>query len=128
MAAGPPSNHTVKKPVNLALQGGGAHGAFTWGVLDWFRSEAGRHLVFEGVMTHFACADDPDDDLSSARQLSSFSDCLDTISACGLRPTLRHASNSANIRRSDEFWCETQWTRPIAIVCKKNMFGCTCRR
>jgi len=24
----------VRKPVNLALQGGGAHGAFTWGVLD----------------------------------------------------------------------------------------------
>ncbi len=23
-----------RKPVNLALQGGGAHGAFTWGVLD----------------------------------------------------------------------------------------------
>ena len=22
------------KPVNLALQGGGAHGSFTWGVLD----------------------------------------------------------------------------------------------
>jgi NTE family protein len=28
---------TVSQPsVNLALQGGGAHGAFTWGVLDWF--------------------------------------------------------------------------------------------
>ncbi len=26
------SNH--RKPVNLALQGGGAHGAFTWGVID----------------------------------------------------------------------------------------------
>jgi len=25
---------TVKKSINLALQGGGAHGAFTWGVLD----------------------------------------------------------------------------------------------
>jgi len=25
---------TAPKPVNLALQGGGAHGAFTWGVLD----------------------------------------------------------------------------------------------
>ena len=25
---------TQQKPVNLALQGGGAHGAFTWGVLD----------------------------------------------------------------------------------------------
>ena len=24
----------IEKPVNLALQGGGAHGAFTWGVLD----------------------------------------------------------------------------------------------
>lgn len=23
-----------QKPVNLALQGGGAHGAFAWGVLD----------------------------------------------------------------------------------------------
>ena len=25
---------TARKRVNLALQGGGAHGAFTWGVLD----------------------------------------------------------------------------------------------
>ena len=25
---------TTKKPVALALQGGGMHGAFTWGVLD----------------------------------------------------------------------------------------------
>ena len=24
----------VEKTINLALQGGGAHGAFTWGVLD----------------------------------------------------------------------------------------------
>ncbi len=30
-----------RKPVNLALQGGGAHGAFTWGVLD-FILEDGR--------------------------------------------------------------------------------------
>src|SRR6202521_3027821 len=27
-------NHNAAKPINLALQGGGAHGAFTWGVLD----------------------------------------------------------------------------------------------
>lgn len=32
------------KPVNLALQGGGAHGAFTWGVLDRLL-EDGRILV-----------------------------------------------------------------------------------
>ena len=27
------------KRINLALQGGGAHGAFTWGVLDHFLSD-----------------------------------------------------------------------------------------
>ncbi|HSV58712.1 MAG TPA: patatin-like phospholipase family protein [Variovorax sp.] len=35
------------KPVNLALQGGGAHGAFAWGVLDRL-IEDGR-LRFEGI-------------------------------------------------------------------------------
>src|ERR1700739_4161140 len=33
---------TVKR-INLALQGGGAHGAFTWGVLD--------HLLDDGRLT-----------------------------------------------------------------------------
>jgi len=44
------SKHGVKarvKPVTLALQGGGAHGAFAWGVLDRLL-EDGR-LSFEGV-------------------------------------------------------------------------------
>ncbi|MBK5912105.1 patatin [Rhodothalassium salexigens] len=35
------------KPINLALQGGGAHGAFTWGVIDRLL-EDGR-LAFEGI-------------------------------------------------------------------------------
>jgi NTE family protein len=35
------------KHVNLALQGGGAHGAFTWGVLEHLLTD-GR-LVFEGI-------------------------------------------------------------------------------
>jgi NTE family protein len=35
------------KTVNLALQGGGAHGAFTWGVLD--RLLADPRIAFEGV-------------------------------------------------------------------------------
>ncbi|MGO9265226.1 MAG: patatin-like phospholipase family protein [Candidatus Binataceae bacterium] len=38
--ADPPKPH---KKVNLALQGGGAHGAFTWGVLD--------HLIEDGRLT-----------------------------------------------------------------------------
>ncbi|MBI1198004.1 MAG: patatin-like phospholipase family protein [Phenylobacterium sp.] len=35
------------KTVNLALQGGGAHGAFTWGVLDRLLED--RRIGFEGV-------------------------------------------------------------------------------
>jgi NTE family protein len=35
------------KPVNIALQGGGSHGAFTWGVLDWLL-EDGR-LGFSAI-------------------------------------------------------------------------------
>lgn len=34
-------------PLNLALQGGGAHGAFTWGVLDALLDDP--RLVFEGI-------------------------------------------------------------------------------
>jgi NTE family protein len=35
------------KTINLALQGGGAHGAFTWGVLDRLLDE--ERLVIEGI-------------------------------------------------------------------------------
>jgi NTE family protein len=35
-----PRRRDGRKPINLALQGGGAHGAFTWGVLD--------HLLEDG--------------------------------------------------------------------------------
>ena len=36
-----------RKTISLALQGGGAHGAFTWGVLDYLL-EAGQ-LEFDAV-------------------------------------------------------------------------------
>src|SRR3974390_2915291 len=37
------TGQTGWKKINLALQGGGAHGAFTWGVLD--------HLLTDGRLT-----------------------------------------------------------------------------
>lgn len=37
----------AKKIINLALQGGGAHGAYTWGVLDRLMEE--ESLVIEGI-------------------------------------------------------------------------------
>ena len=41
------STPPARKPLNLALQGGGAHGAFAWGVLDYF-AEDGR-IDFDGL-------------------------------------------------------------------------------
>jgi NTE family protein len=48
-AAGPgrPRHGHRRKRINLALQGGGAHGAFTWGVLDQLLAD-GR-LTIEGI-------------------------------------------------------------------------------
>ena len=41
------ANHATAKTLNLALQGGGAHGAFTWGVLDGLLDDPSIH--FEGI-------------------------------------------------------------------------------
>src|SRR5260370_42247043 len=38
---------STTKRINLALQGGGAHGAFTWGVLDQILSD--ERLSIEGI-------------------------------------------------------------------------------
>jgi len=35
----------AKLRINLALQGGGAHGAFTWGVLDRLLQEPGLEIA-----------------------------------------------------------------------------------
>ncbi len=44
---GSPAPVPQKKCINLALQGGGAHGAFTWGVLDHLLADGRLH--FEGI-------------------------------------------------------------------------------
>lgn len=41
------SPQAAVKPINLALQGGGAHGAFTWGVLDRLCEEP--RIAIEGI-------------------------------------------------------------------------------
>ncbi|WP_297773152.1 patatin-like phospholipase family protein [uncultured Roseovarius sp.] len=53
---------TTGKPINLALQGGGAHGAFTWGVLDYLLEDgrlriAGVSGTSAGAMNAVALAD-----------------------------------------------------------------------
>ncbi len=45
--AGEKTTSVATKRINLALQGGGAHGAFTWGVLDQILSD--ERLSIEGI-------------------------------------------------------------------------------
>src|SRR5436305_5028037 len=44
-AAATPAGRPGRKRINLALQGGGAHGAFTWGVLDRLLQEPDLEIV-----------------------------------------------------------------------------------
>ena len=41
----PSKNHRRPLPIDLALQGGGSHGAFTWGVLDRLLEEPWLNIV-----------------------------------------------------------------------------------
>ena len=45
MAAGRPTDMAQRKPIALALQGGGAHGAFTWGVMDKILEDGRLHIA-----------------------------------------------------------------------------------
>ena len=67
-------------------------------VMDFFASEEGALLQLEGVMTHLACADEPDDQVTPI-QLKVFREALGTLAARGLHPRFRHVCNSAGVVR-----------------------------
>jgi alanine racemase len=69
------------------------------GVLDWLVDDAGKLLEVEGIMTHLACADDVNDELTTKRQLAIFAECLKAVEQRGLQPELRHVCNSAGLVR-----------------------------
>lgn len=51
-------------------------------------------VQIEGVWTHFAKADEPEDG-SAHRQLTTYLEALERLRAAGIEPTIRHAANSA---------------------------------
>jgi alanine racemase len=55
-----------------------------------------RELVLEGVLTHFAVADEPDDPYTG-EQLVRFADVLAALNGAGVHPTVVHAANSAGL-------------------------------
>ncbi|EDM80392.1 alanine racemase [Plesiocystis pacifica SIR-1] len=71
-------------------------------LLDWYQAHAASELRIEGVMTHFACADDAEDALTSARQLERFQACLRVLGERRIHPSIRHVCNSAGLVRFSE--------------------------
>ena len=70
------------RQLNLALQGGGAHGAFTWGVLDRLLEE--ETIALEGITG------------TSAGAMNA------AVTACGLATDGRRGAR----RKLEEFWSE----------------------
>ena len=57
-----------------------------------------KNILFEGLFTHFACADDIDPQ-STDKQILLFNNLIAELSSKNLLPKLIHASNSAGIYR-----------------------------
>ncbi|MCK4777217.1 MAG: alanine racemase, partial [Actinomycetia bacterium] len=55
-----------------------------------------NNLEIEGIMTHFAKADEPDDGFTD-KQLSSFLNLIESLKRTGLEIPIKHAANSAAV-------------------------------
>ncbi len=53
------------------------------------------NLIFEGVFTHFAAADDPNQDSFTHHQATLLQNAIDTLEEAGYSPRWRHACNSS---------------------------------
>src|SRR5437763_280564 len=59
------------------------------------RLRAFAHVRVDGLMTHFAAADEPRRDCFTEEQLRYFREAIAAFRECGHRPTYEHAANSA---------------------------------
>lgn len=59
------------------------------------RIDGSRHLALEGLMTHFAVADDLDREADTKAQLERFESVRDALAADGIVPAVLHTANSA---------------------------------
>lgn len=85
----------VHLKVDTGMSRGGA-GPGDWPALvdAALAAEAAGHINVVGVFSHFACADEPGHP-SIQRQLVAFGEAVELAEKAGLRPEVRHLSNSA---------------------------------
>ncbi len=63
-----------------------------------------KNIRVDGLMTHFAAADDPDRDCFTADQATRFKDSVGAFRARGFNPTYEDLSNSAGTCSQDTEW------------------------
>lgn len=56
-------------------------------------------LELEGLMTHFACADDPSEDAFTLKQIACFDQVIQQLKEAGIDPKWIHAANSSGAIR-----------------------------
>jgi alanine racemase len=71
------------------------------------------NLSLEAVYTHFATADEPEDDLFE-KQRAAFDDACKTLGDLGMQPQYRHAANSAALLRDSRVWYD--FVRPGLLL------------
>jgi alanine racemase len=64
----------------------------------------GSSLIVEGVMSHFACDDEPDGETASLEQIIVFKRMYDVILSYGFSPQYRHINNTSGIIRFTDPW------------------------
>ena len=58
-----------------------------------------EHLAFEGILTHFACSDDPQQDAFTWQQVTCFDRVIADLQAHGIDVKWKHAANSSGAVR-----------------------------
>jgi len=64
---------------------------------EWISASKGLRL--EGIMTHFACAENPLEDVFTNRQVKLFDEVITTIESRGIEIPWKHAANSSAATR-----------------------------
>ena len=68
--------------------------------LDYSRAiQSCPHLELEGIMTHFACADNPKEDAFTLQQITIFDKVIKEIEDAGINIKWKHAANSSAVMR-----------------------------
>lgn len=90
------ANRHIKHAIHVKIDTGMMRIGVRWTEFDAFRERlsASRHLPVEGVMTHFAAADDLSETAFTDEQMSRFDECLHSLMKRGIKPDLIDLANS----------------------------------